>query len=400
MLWPPPRTASSSPRSRPSRTAAATSARSGAAGDQRRAPVDRAVPDLAGLVVAAVAGAISARPRTSWSAMTSPSHGSRRPGKSTIWTYQGRRRWETGPVEVRTYGQYCPIARATEILAMRWTPIIVRNLLLGCETFGELMDGAPGISRTLLSSRLELLERYGVVERVPSARGSRYLLTDAGRDLDDVVHAMGTWGARWLEADAGALRLPHRPVVAVPADGCRRPARPAARDPLRAERRRPSGASGSCSCPPDSEVCVKPPGYDEDLVVTHELGVAGEVAHGPDLARAGDARGADLGRGAERAGADAVHAWPEPLRRRRAGSPLACRAWIAQSRGGRRCCRRCWWRPWRSRSASRCRNRSSRTGAGSPARRRGAAARWQPARSCGFRSGWCWSARRCRACRC
>jgi DNA-binding HxlR family transcriptional regulator len=60
-------------------------------------------------------------------------------------------------VEARTYGQYCPIARASEILAMRWTPIIVRNLLLGCETFTELQDGAPGISRTLLSQRLRLL---------------------------------------------------------------------------------------------------------------------------------------------------------------------------------------------------------------------------------------------------
>ena len=60
-------------------------------------------------------------------------------------------------MEVRTYGQYCPVARATEIVAMRWTPIIVRNLLLGASTFGEIQDGAPGIPRTLLSQRLRLL---------------------------------------------------------------------------------------------------------------------------------------------------------------------------------------------------------------------------------------------------
>ena len=45
---------------------------------------------------------------------------------------------------MRTYGQYCPLARAAELLAERWTLIIVRNLLAGCRTFGELLEGAPG----------------------------------------------------------------------------------------------------------------------------------------------------------------------------------------------------------------------------------------------------------------
>lgn len=165
-------------------------------------------------------------------------------------------------MEVRTYGQYCPVARATEILAMRWTPIIVRNLLLGCETFGELMDGAPGISRTLLSSRLELLERYGVVER----RDRRYLLTEAGRELESVVDALGTWGARWLEAapehfDAHTV-LWSLCRLADPDD------LPARRLVIRFELSDgPARRVWVVLCPPDSEVCVKPPGYDEDLVV-------------------------------------------------------------------------------------------------------------------------------------
>ncbi|HEX5782386.1 MAG TPA: helix-turn-helix domain-containing protein [Solirubrobacteraceae bacterium] len=165
-------------------------------------------------------------------------------------------------MEVRTYGQYCPVARATEILAMRWTPIIVRNLLLGCETFGELMDGAPGISRTLLSSRLELLERYGVVER----HDRRYLLTDAGRELESVVDALGTWGARWLEAapehfDAHTI-LWSLCRLADPDD------LPGRRLVIRFELSDgPKRRVWVVLCPPDSEVCVKPPGYDEDLVV-------------------------------------------------------------------------------------------------------------------------------------
>jgi len=65
---------------------------------------------------------------------------------------------------VRTYGQYCPIARGAEIFAERWTPLIIRNLHLGCETFGEILEGAPGLSRTLLTQRLEQLERLGIVE--------------------------------------------------------------------------------------------------------------------------------------------------------------------------------------------------------------------------------------------
>ncbi|MPZ92629.1 MAG: transcriptional regulator [Actinobacteria bacterium] len=102
---------------------------------------------------------------------------------------------------MRTYGQYCPIARASEVLAERWTPIILRNLLNGTTTFTELADGAPGLSRTLLTSRLRELERVGVVETTPHpmGRGFLYGLTEAGKDLHGVMAAMGKWGERWLE---------------------------------------------------------------------------------------------------------------------------------------------------------------------------------------------------------
>ena len=70
---------------------------------------------------------------------------------------------------MRSYGQYCPIARASELLAERWSIIILRNIvILGCRTFNEIADGAPGLSRGLLSKRLRELERAGVLEIVPS----------------------------------------------------------------------------------------------------------------------------------------------------------------------------------------------------------------------------------------
>jgi DNA-binding HxlR family transcriptional regulator len=102
---------------------------------------------------------------------------------------------------VRTYGQYCPIARGAEIFAERWTPLIIRNLYLGCASFGEILAGAPGLSRTMLSQRLKQLERLGVVESAPKrgGRGHHYELTPAGHELFAVCQSLGQWGARWLE---------------------------------------------------------------------------------------------------------------------------------------------------------------------------------------------------------
>jgi DNA-binding HxlR family transcriptional regulator len=102
---------------------------------------------------------------------------------------------------MRTYGQFCPIARGSEILAERWTPIILRNLLLGCRTFNEIAAGAPGLSRALLARRLRELERAGVVEirAKPSGRGSVYEPTPAGRDLAGVLESIGGWAERWTE---------------------------------------------------------------------------------------------------------------------------------------------------------------------------------------------------------
>ena len=166
-------------------------------------------------------------------------------------------------MEVRTYGQYCPVARASEIVAMRWTPIIVRNLLLGAETFGEIQDGAPGIPRTLLSQRLRLLEQQGIVDRLP---GPRYALTEAGRELESVVDALGTWGARWLEIG------PHQVDAGVTLWSLCRQAEPDALPARRVVIRfdisdGPRRRFWVLLEPPESEVCVKPPGFDEDLVV-------------------------------------------------------------------------------------------------------------------------------------
>jgi DNA-binding HxlR family transcriptional regulator len=92
------------------------------------------------------------------------------------------------------YGQYCPISRSAEVLGDRWTIHIVRDLLTGASRFNELVSGNPGLSRALLSRRLQQLRRAGVIEQV---EGGGYRLTAAGRDLEPIVFGLATWGARW-----------------------------------------------------------------------------------------------------------------------------------------------------------------------------------------------------------
>ncbi len=106
---------------------------------------------------------------------------------------------------MRRYGGFCPVAKAAEIIAERWTPLIVRELLTGSHRFHELEVGVPGIPHSLLVQRLRALERAGVVERRTDARGRRveYWLTPAGQELFDVVRTPGEWGQRWVNHDIG-----------------------------------------------------------------------------------------------------------------------------------------------------------------------------------------------------
>lgn len=100
-----------------------------------------------------------------------------------------------------SYRQYCPIARATEILAERWSLLIVRNLMFGVSTFSGIAQGVPAMSRSMLAKRLRQLERAGVVASTPKpiGQGSTYALTDAGADLVGVVDSLGRWAETWVE---------------------------------------------------------------------------------------------------------------------------------------------------------------------------------------------------------
>lgn len=104
-------------------------------------------------------------------------------------------------VSERTYGQYCALARALDLVGERWTLLVVRNLLFGPQRFTDLLDGLPGIGRNLLAARLRLLEAEGVVRRreLPRPAASRvYELTEDGRDLGHAVGLLTRWGAKRL----------------------------------------------------------------------------------------------------------------------------------------------------------------------------------------------------------
>lgn len=91
------------------------------------------------------------------------------------------------------YGQYCPITRSLEVLGDRWTLLVVRDLLVGATRFNELARGLPGMSRGLLSKRLDQLERDGLVVRADGA----YLPTPACEELRPLIFGLAEWGARW-----------------------------------------------------------------------------------------------------------------------------------------------------------------------------------------------------------
>jgi DNA-binding HxlR family transcriptional regulator len=110
--------------------------------------------------------------------------------------------------EQASYGQFCPVSMAAEILCNRWTVLVLREMLAGTTLFNELRRGVPRMSPSLLSKRLKELEAAGVVRTVPVGQGSvEYRLTEAGEDLRPVVMGMGFWGQRWVESQLSLRNL-------------------------------------------------------------------------------------------------------------------------------------------------------------------------------------------------
>jgi DNA-binding HxlR family transcriptional regulator len=174
---------------------------------------------------------------------------------------------------MRTYGQYCPVARAAEVLGDRWTLLVVRDLVEGAHRFGELAAGLPTMSRTLLSQRLRSLEREGVIERRPGKDGRpEYWLTEVGLDLQPALLSLGEWAARNYSRDPVRRELDPRLLLTWIVRTARKDALPAGRFLVRFDFRgaRPS-TNWLLSEERQPTVCTADPGFEPDLVVTTDL---------------------------------------------------------------------------------------------------------------------------------
>jgi DNA-binding HxlR family transcriptional regulator len=107
-----------------------------------------------------------------------------------------------------SYGQFCPVAMAAEVICSRWTVLVLREMLAGSTRFNELRRGVPRMSPALLSKRLKELEATGIIAATPNAKGvTEYRLTPAGEDLRPIIFGMGFWGQRWVESQLSLKNL-------------------------------------------------------------------------------------------------------------------------------------------------------------------------------------------------
>lgn len=175
---------------------------------------------------------------------------------------------------MKGYGQFCPLAQASQVLCERWTLLVVRELIAGSVRFNELRRGVPLMSPTLLSRRLKQLETAGVIQRQRTGSEVSYELTKAGKELRPVVELLGVWGHHWVRSqlgpedlDAGLLMWDMRRSV----------------DPAQFPERRvvvqfhytdaPQGARDwwLVSKSREIDLCLSDPGYDVDLLTRSSL---------------------------------------------------------------------------------------------------------------------------------
>jgi len=173
------------------------------------------------------------------------------------------------------YADYCPISSGVEVLGDRWTPLVIRELMVGASGFNEIHRGIPRISRTLLAQRLRLLERRGLIRREAGARGrpGNYTLTPAGESLTPVIWAIGHWAAEWIfgdpaEEDRDGLSVMwnlHKQAIAAKL--------PRQRTVLHLRLTGAGAAEGWLDIQRGSvTVCKDDPGYDVDLAIEADTG--------------------------------------------------------------------------------------------------------------------------------
>jgi DNA-binding HxlR family transcriptional regulator len=176
------------------------------------------------------------------------------------------------------YRQFCPVAQAAEVVAERWNPLILRELLCGCRRFNEIRRGVPAMSPSLLSSRLRDLERAGVVEKGTGEDGSgtEYHLTEAGEELRPVIEQLGVWGQRWAPSRLDPENLDPEVLmwdVRRRIDTSGLPADRLVVEIRFSDRSGPSSRFWLVLASGEVDLCLKDPGHEVDLWLVAELRV-------------------------------------------------------------------------------------------------------------------------------
>ena len=177
---------------------------------------------------------------------------------------------------MRTYGQFCPVAKAAEVFCERWTALILRDLGPGSTRFARLQRGIPQASPTLLSHRLKQLEAEGIVERrrSDSGRSWTYHLTPAGEEFVPIVRALGVWGQRWLRRELADHEINASLLLWAMERGARHDAFGARRGvvkltlsdrPIRKRHYWFVSEAGA------TQLCIRDPGFDVNLYLTTTL---------------------------------------------------------------------------------------------------------------------------------
>ncbi len=181
-----------------------------------------------------------------------------------------------------SYGQFCPVAKAMELLDERWTLLVLREMLAGSTHFNDLRRGNPKMSPTLLSKRLRTLERAGVVKRSVEGGRTSYTLTECGEELRGVVESLGAWGVRWIgqlgeeDLDPHLLMWDMRRTVPVGSW-------PASRTVVAFELSDVTPKAARwwlCVSGGEADICDYDPGFDVTVTVTAELRTLTEIWRG------------------------------------------------------------------------------------------------------------------------
>jgi len=177
---------------------------------------------------------------------------------------------------MRRDAKFCPVAKAAQVFCERWTPLILRDLGAGATRFSELCRDVPLMSRSMLTRRLQELEREGIIERRPNTagRGWTYHLTGAGREFLPIIDALGDWGQRWSrrrlaegEVDVELLVWAMEHDVRADAFGDRRTVVQLDFIDQPSNRRR----WWFINDPGEVQLCLQDPGFEPDLYLSVQL---------------------------------------------------------------------------------------------------------------------------------